>query len=125
MNPRLAALLDSVIRLLRRWPRRMILRETGQPVELLEIHDSAGRRRCLVELRSGRRVMVGEAELGSELAMRGLAVVACGGLALAGALVAGSLGMAQGGGLMADVAVCAQAVRQAGPAVPARPGSGV
>jgi hypothetical protein len=58
--------------------------------------------------------MVTEAELGSELAMRGVALAVCGGLALAGVLVGGSMGLAQGEGMIADVAVCAQAVRQAG-----------
>jgi hypothetical protein len=56
--------------------------------------------------------MVTEAELDSELAMRGAAVAVCGALALAGILVGSSLGIAEGDGLIADVATCAQALRQ-------------
>ncbi|HMR30808.1 MAG TPA: hypothetical protein PKA13_14360 [Geminicoccaceae bacterium] len=114
MTPNMFRFIDAFVRRLRSWPRRLVLRETGEPVVLIELHDSAGRRRCLVELRGGRRVMVTEAELDSELAMRGVAVAVCVGLALAGVLVGGSLGLGQDEGPMADLAACAQAVRQAG-----------
>jgi hypothetical protein len=114
MTLRLFVVLEDFVRRLRAWPRRLVLRATGERVELLELHETGGRRRCLVELSGGRQVMVTEAELDSELAMRGLAVAVCGGLALAGALVGGSLSMEQGDGFIADVAVCAQAVRQVG-----------
>lgn len=118
MTPNMFRFLDEFVRRLRRWPKRLVLRETGETVELVEVHESDGRRRCLVELRGGRRVMVNEAELDSELAMRGLAVAACAGLALAGILVGGSIELGQDDGLMADIATCAQAVRQAGDLLP-------
>lgn len=102
------------VRWLRAQPRRLVLRTTGEPVELLELHERAGRRHCLVELESGRQLMVTEAELDSTLAMPGAALAACGGLALAGLLVGSALGIGQGDGLIADVAACAQATRQAG-----------
>lgn len=114
MTPNMFRFIDDFVRRLRSWPKRLVLRETGEPVELIELQEIGGRRRCLVELRGGRRVTVSEAELDSELAMRGLAVAVCAGLALAGVLVGGSLGLGQDEGLMADVAACAQAVRQAG-----------
>ena len=51
MTPNLLLAIDRLVRRLDAWPRRLVLRATGEPVELLELHDSAGRRRCLVELR--------------------------------------------------------------------------
>ncbi len=73
----------------RRWPRRLVLRETGTPVELLHIEERDGLRRCLVELPSGRRELVAEEALVSRLAHAGVALATLTAVALAG-LVAGA-----------------------------------
>lgn len=113
MSADFISMLERFVRRLRAWPRRFVLKSTGEPCDLLELHDSDGRRRCLVRLQSGRQAMVTEDELGSELATRGLAVAVCGALALAGVLVGSSFSLAQADGLMADVATCAQAIKHA------------
>ncbi|HFD16833.1 MAG TPA: hypothetical protein ENJ38_11085 [Rhodospirillales bacterium] len=72
-----------------RWPRRFVLRESGTPVELLQIEEKDGVRRYLVELPSGRRELVAEGALTSRLAHAGVAVATLAAVALAG-LVAGA-----------------------------------
>ncbi len=114
MTSNLFLSIGRLVRRLRAWPQRHVLRATGEIVEILELQDRDGRQRCLVELRGGRQIMVTEAELGSELAMRSVAMAVCSALALAGILVGSSLGMARGDGLIADVATC-QAIRHHAP----------
>lgn len=102
-------LVRGIARLLAAWPRRHVLRQTGEPVDLLELRDQDGQRRCLVELRGGRRIEVAEGELSSVLAFNAVTVGACAAVALAGLAAGGAVGLKQGERLLADVAACAQA----------------
>lgn len=77
---------NPTIRRLRHWARRIVLVETGQPVELIHTEELDGRRRAFVELPSGLRTHVTEAALTNRLAR-----VAEGGLTLAGVALAGML----------------------------------
>jgi hypothetical protein len=109
MSLPLQRMLGRLVRRLRAWPRRLVLRATGEPVELIALHELDGRRRCLVELAGGRRIEVLERELESRLAGNGLAAAACLGLAVAG-LVAGAALAERGQRALADVAACARAL---------------
>jgi hypothetical protein len=79
----LLRMIERLIRRLRAWPRRLVLRATGEPVELIALHELDGRRRCVVELRGGRRIEVLERELESRFAAHVVAAAAVIGLALA------------------------------------------
>ena len=107
-NPTLS-LLRSLARTLAAWPRRHVLRDTGEPVDLLAVREADGQRRCLVELRGGRRLEVAEAELTSQLAFNGLAAAICAAVALAGLAAGGAAGLSRAERLLAEVASCAQA----------------
>lgn len=119
MPKRLVQIIRSAARLLAAWPRRHVLSQTGEPVELLEMIDENGRRRCLVELRGGRRIEVAESELSSELALNAVTLGACVAVALAGIAAGGTLGLGRADQLLADVAACAQAVHGLGEDRPA------
>jgi hypothetical protein len=110
MHNRIVELVRSVARLLGNWPRRHVLRATGEPVELLEVRDDGIVRRLLVELRGGRRIEVVEDELTSVLAFNAVTAGACIAVALAGLAAGGTLGLERGERLLADVAACARAV---------------
>jgi hypothetical protein len=109
MSNQMLSLLRSLARALAAWPRRHVLRDTGEPVDLLAVRDDDGRRFCLVELRGGRRIEVAEAELTSQLALNGLAVAICTAVALAGLAAGGAVGLSRAERILVDVASCAQA----------------
>lgn len=84
---------SRTIRRLQGWARRIVLVETGQPVELIHLEEVDGRRRAFVELPSGIRTHVAEAALtnrGARLAEGGLTLA---GVALAGILLGYTLGL--------------------------------
>lgn len=60
---------DRLARLLRRlaarWPRRLVLRRSGEPVALLHLEDGPDGRRCLVEEPTGALRLVRPDELES------------------------------------------------------------
>jgi hypothetical protein len=98
--------LERLVRRLRAWPRQLVLKATGESVELIALHDLDGRRRCVVELTGGRRIEVLERELEWRLAAHAVAAAALIGLAAAG-LLAGSA-LAQRGERAAAEAACGQ-----------------
>jgi hypothetical protein len=110
MPNRIVELVRRAARLLGTWPRRHVLRATGEPVDLLEVRDDSAGRHLLVELRGGRRIEVGEDELSSVLAFNATTAGACVAVALAGLAAGGTLGLERGERLLADVAACARAV---------------
>jgi hypothetical protein len=77
---------DRAIRRLNSWARRIVLVETGEPVELIHIEEIDGRSRAFIELPSGLRTHVAEAALTNRLAR-----LADGSLTLAGVALAGML----------------------------------
>lgn len=54
-------------RLARRWPRRLVLRRSGEPVVLLHLEDGPEGRRCLVEEPTGALRLVRPDELESRI----------------------------------------------------------
>lgn len=68
------------------WARKLVLRETGEPVELVHIEELDERRRVFVELPSGLRTYVPEAALTNRMAR-----LSEGALMLAGVAIAGTI----------------------------------
>ncbi|MFO1069810.1 MAG: hypothetical protein U1E14_14935 [Geminicoccaceae bacterium] len=114
MRPGLMGLLDGLTRVLARWPRRMVLKASGERVELLEVVETDGRRRCKVEFADGRITEVAEAELDSRLAGNAVAGVAAIVIAIAGVVAGGSGSLDGAEKILEDIAACA-----AGPELPA------
>ena len=77
---------SQVVRRFSRWARRIVLIETGEPVELVHIEERDGKSRAFIELPSGIRTYVPEAALTNRLAR-----LADGGLTLTGVAIAGML----------------------------------
>ncbi len=73
------------------WPRRFVLRDSGTPVELLHVEETAEGRRMVVELPDGSRQTVPEEALNGRLAHVSLALAVIGGVALAGLLAGATL----------------------------------
>jgi hypothetical protein len=87
------SLSSYTIRRLQTWARRIVLVETGQPVELVHIEEVDGRSRAFVELPSGLRTHVAEAALTNRLARLTEGGLTIAGVALAGMLLGYSLGL--------------------------------
>jgi|GEM_PF-2443367 len=84
---------SQTIRRLQTWARRIVLVETGQPVELVHLEEIDGRSRAFVELPSGLRTHVAEAALTNRLARLCEGGLTIAGVAIAGMLLGYSLGM--------------------------------
>jgi len=84
---------SRTIRRLQSWARRIVLVETGQPVELIHTEELDGRSRAFVELPSGLRTHVAEAALTNRLARLSEGGLMLAGVALAGVLLGYSLGL--------------------------------
>lgn len=85
---------SKVIRRFYTWARRIVLIETGEPVELVHIEELEGESRAFVELPSGIRTYVPEAALTNRLARLGDSSLTLAGVAVAGVLLGYTLGMA-------------------------------
>ena len=107
MRTGLMGMLDTMLRVLARWPRRMVLKSSGERVELLEIVEIDGRRRCKVEFADGRITEVAEAELDSRLAGNAIGAVAAVVVAVAGALLGGTGALDGAEKVLEDIAACA------------------
>jgi hypothetical protein len=83
----------QTIRRLQSWAQRIVLVETGQPVELIHIEELDGHRRVFIELPSGIRTHVAEAALTNRLARLSDGGLTLAGVALAGMLLGYSLGL--------------------------------
>ncbi|HRY24997.1 MAG: hypothetical protein H6852_02520 [Geminicoccaceae bacterium] len=77
------------------WARTLVLRETGEPVELVHIEELDDRRRAFVELPSGLRTYVAEAALTSRVARLSEGALTLAGVAIAGALLGYSFNLPQ------------------------------
>jgi hypothetical protein len=84
---------SRTIRRLQHWARRIVLVETGQPVELIHTEEIDGRSRAFIELPSGLRTHVAEAALTNRLARLTEGGLTLAGVALAGMLLGYSLGL--------------------------------
>lgn len=84
---------SRTIRHLQNWARRIVLVETGQPVELIHIEEIEGYSRAFIELPSGLRTHVAEAALTNRLARLADGGLTLAGVALAGMLLGYSLGL--------------------------------
>lgn len=78
------------------WARTLVLRETGEPVELVHIEELDDRRRAFVELPSGLRTYVAEAALTSRVARLSEGALTLAGVAIAGAVLGYSFSLPQG-----------------------------
>jgi hypothetical protein len=84
---------SQTIRRLQGWARRIVLVETGQPVELIHLEEECGRSRAFIELPSGIRTHVPEAALTNRFARLSEGGLTIAGVALAGILLGYSLGL--------------------------------
>ena len=84
---------SQTIRRLQGWARRIVLVETGQPVELIHLEELDGRSRAFIELPSGIRTHVPEAALTNRFARLSEGGLTIAGVALAGILLGYSLGL--------------------------------
>lgn len=96
MRGRWEPFMRTVRRLRRVWPRRLVLKATGEPVELVHVEEREGRRRCVVRRPDGSELFLAEAALASRLAWNATAVGLCLGLAAAGALAGGTASAGNG-----------------------------
>lgn len=86
----------NVVIRLKSWARTLVLRETGEPVELVHIEELDDRRRAFVELPSGLRTYVPEAALTSRVARLSEGALTLAGVAIAGAVLGYSFSLPQG-----------------------------
>ena len=85
---------SEVIRRFHNWARRIVLIETGEPVELIHIEELDSESRAFIELPSGIRTYVPEAALTNRLARLGDSSLTLAGVAVAGVLLGYTLGVA-------------------------------
>lgn len=84
---------SQTIRRVQGWARRIVLVETGQPVDLIHLEELDGRSRAFIELPSGIRTHVPEAALTNRFARLSEGGLTIAGVALAGILLGYSLGL--------------------------------
>lgn len=75
------------------WARTLVLRETGEPVELVHIEERGDQRRAFVELPSGLRTYVTEPALTNRMARLSEGALLLAGVAMAGAILGYTFGL--------------------------------
>ncbi len=75
------------------WARTLVLRETGEPVELVHIEEQGDQRRAFVELPSGLRTYVREPALTNRMARLSEGALLLAGVAVAGAILGYTFGL--------------------------------
>jgi hypothetical protein len=100
-----------VRQVMRFWPRRLVVRATGEPVELMRIEAREGVPEELVLRRAdGSELRLAEAAVTSRLVWNGFAAILSLGIAAA-AIVAGlTMDAASGQHLLSQLTACVQAV---------------
>ncbi len=84
---------SQVVRRFHNWARRIVLIETGEPVELIHLEELDGKSRAFIELPSGIRTYVPEAALTNRLARLADSSLTLAGVAIAGMLLGYTLGL--------------------------------